>query len=182
MVRAKMHSITFLIGMRHIKERRARKIIPIVPGGTLADYVPLYFAPRSPMLYAIHKGFVESYREGEEAVLHLVISVEQVLSKKIPYVFTDGHAEIAISRFYNDTGDLNKIDWEIMKAAYWNDTEQDNDRSRRRQAEFLVHRFCPWNLIEQIGVINNKMADSGNDILSSFEKYPEVMVQKKWYY
>ena len=55
MVRAKMHSITFLIGMRHIKERRARKIVPIVPGETLADFVPFYFAPRSPMLYAMSK-------------------------------------------------------------------------------------------------------------------------------
>jgi len=89
---------------------------------------------------------------------------------------------MAISRFYNDTVDLNKIDWEIMKAIYWNDTEHDNDRSRRRQAEFLVHRFCPWNLIEQVGVINNEMADRVNDILSSHKKYPEVIVQKKWYY
>lgn len=170
------------IAHRHIKERRGRKIVPILPGGTLADYIPFYFAPRSPMLYAIHTGYVECYSEGQDAVLHLVISMEEIIARKLPYVFTDGHAEMAISRFYNDTVDLNKIDWEIMKATYWNDTEHDNDRSRRRQAEFLVHRFCPWNLIEQVGVINNEMADRVNDILSSHKKYPEVIVQKKWYY
>lgn len=170
------------IAHRHIKERRACKNVPIAPGGALADYVPFYFAPRSPMLYAIHTGYVESYSEGQEAVLHLVISVEGILSRKLPYVFTDGHAEMAISRFYNDKVDLNKIDWEIMKATYWNDTEHDNDRSRRRQAEFLVHRFCPWNLIEQVGVINNEMADRVNYILSSHKRYPEVIVQEKWYY
>lgn len=40
------------IAHQHIKERRARRIVNVAAGGTLADYVPFYFAPRSPMLYA----------------------------------------------------------------------------------------------------------------------------------
>jgi len=43
----------------HIKQRRARKVVPVAPGGTLADFVPSYFAPRSPMLYVINAGGVQ---------------------------------------------------------------------------------------------------------------------------
>jgi hypothetical protein len=170
------------IAHKNIKERRARKPVPIKPGGTLADYVPFYFAPRSPMLYAIHTGFVEGYVGGQEAVLHLVTTVETVLARKLSFVFTDGHAEMAFSDFFNDIDKLTEIDWDIMKAEYWNDTAQDNDRKRRRQAEFLVYEFFPWNLVEEIGVINDKMAEKVDEILSSLKKEPKVTVRKKWYY
>lgn len=170
------------IAHKHIKERRARKRVPLDPGGMLADYVPFYFAPRSPMLYAIHTGYVEGYSEGQEAILHLVTSVETVLSKRLSFVFTDGHAEMAISRFFHDVSDLDQVDWEIMKATYWNDTDQDNDRSRRRQAEFLVRDFFPWKLIEKIGVMNDEVADRVDDLLSSSARTLVVTVQRKWYY
>lgn len=39
-----------------IKEARRRRIVPIGPGGVVADYVPFYYAPRSPMLRRIHGG------------------------------------------------------------------------------------------------------------------------------
>jgi hypothetical protein len=170
------------IAHKHIKERRARKRVPLDPGGMLADYVPFYFATRSPMLYAIHTGYVEGYSEGQGSILHFVTSVETVLSKRLPFVFTDGHAEMAISRFFHDVSYLDQVDWEIMKATYWNDTDQDNDRRRRRQAEFLVRDFFPWKLIEKIGVMNNEVAERVDDILSSSTKVPVITVQRKWYY
>jgi hypothetical protein len=89
---------------------------------------------------------------------------------------------IAFSDFFNDLGDLDKIDWNIMKATYWNDNDADNDRKRRRQAEFLVHDFFPWTLIEKIGVINEGMARKVRTIVSRLEHKPVVTVQGKWYY
>ena len=47
------------------------------------------------------------------------------------------------------------IDWELMESKYWHDTDEDNSRKRRRQAEFLIHKFCPWRLVREIGVMNN---------------------------
>ncbi len=128
------------IAYQHIKDRRSRKKVPCSPGGAVADYVPFYFAPRSPMLYVIHKGGVEGYQDGQTPILHLVSSVEAVQEAGIPFVFTDGHADMAISRFYTDLRDLNKVEWIIMKDVYWNDSFEDGDRKRRRQAEFLVHQ------------------------------------------
>ena len=50
------------IAHQHIKDRRAQKNVPIPPHGVVADYVPFYFAPRSPMLYSISRGNVEGYQ------------------------------------------------------------------------------------------------------------------------
>lgn len=46
-----------------------------------------------------------------------------------------------------------------MGERYWNDTPEDGDRKRRRQAEFLVYTSLPWRLIEEIGVISRKAAE-----------------------
>ena len=44
------------IAYESIQDRRSIKSVPCGVGGSLHDYVPFYFAPRSPMLYTIHRG------------------------------------------------------------------------------------------------------------------------------
>ena len=56
------------IAHAHIKDRRARKGVPVAARGALCDYVPFYFANRSPMLYAIHTGSVQGYTGGQASV------------------------------------------------------------------------------------------------------------------
>ncbi len=46
-----------------IQDRRSRTSVPCGPGGCLHDYVPFFFAPRPPMLYAIHRGYVKGYKQ-----------------------------------------------------------------------------------------------------------------------
>lgn len=170
------------IAHEHIKRRRAARIVPASRGGTLADYVPFYFASRSPMLYTIHKGNVEDYREGQEPVLHLVSSTEGVAASGLPYTFTNGHAEMQPSSFYEDLADLDKVDWEIMKATFWNDTPEDGNRKWRRQAEFLVHNHFPVGLLAGIGVISQKMAESVKQILAETGHQIQVAARPTWYY
>lgn len=138
------------IAHEHIKEHRRSRNVDLAPGGNLCDYVPFYFAPRSPMLYAIHKGYVEGYHGGQDDILHLEAQIEQIIQCGLPYVFSDGHAVIRISKFFNDLKYLKEIDWGLMKSTYWNDTQEDFDRKRKRQAEFLVHNFFPWNLSQKL--------------------------------
>lgn len=164
------------IAHEHIKRRRAARDVTACRGGTLADYVPFYFAPRSPMLYTIHKGNVENYREGQEPVLHLVSSTERVAASGLPFTFTNGHAEMLTSSFYEDLADLNKVDWSVMRSHYWNDTANDGNRKWRRQAEFLVHNNFPVSLAEEIGVCSLKMADNVKQILA------EAGIKFRWWY
>lgn len=170
------------IAHQHIKNRRTQKTVTCAPGGRLADYVPFYFAPRSPMLYVINRGGVQGYTEGQRPILHLVSSAEAVRAAGLPFAFTDGHAEMDISRFFTDLRDLNKIDWNIMTSQYWNDTNLDGDRKRRRQAEFLVHQFLPLSLIERIGVINQKMRSQVSALFSASAQKPLITIEPAWYY
>lgn len=170
------------IAHQHIKERRTLRVIERGPGGTIADYVPFYFAPRSPMLGAIHTGRVSGYTGGQRAVLHLVAQAEAIAATPCDWMFTDGHAEIALSQFYTDLAQLTVIDWAIMREKYWRDTDEDGDRKRRRQAEFLIHRFCPWTLITEIGVFDQRVAGRVRELLAHASHQPEIRVRRDWYY
>lgn len=170
------------IAHSHIKERRSRRRVPTSRRGTLADYVPFYFAPRSPMLYSIHGGYVEQFRDGQGRVLHLVSNAEAVQAAGRAFTFTEGHGVIAYSQFYEDLADLEKVDWAVMRSTWWNDTVEDMDRKRRRQAEFLVYEFFPWSLVWKIGVMDNGMVHKVNRILEGATHRPQVAVERSWYY
>jgi hypothetical protein len=172
------------IGYAHIKQRRMQYVVPKDPGGPLGDYVPFYFAPRSPMLYTISRGNVAGYQDGQQPVLHLVSTVERATEfhPSLRWLFTDGHAVISLSHYYDQTADLDEIDWDIMGKRFWADTPEDGDRERRRQAEFLVHQFFPWQLINRIGVMAQKVADEVHSALANAQHQPTVTVEQGWYY
>lgn len=90
-----------------IQARRATKQIGCGPGGTLHDYVPFYFAPRSPMLYTISQGNVPGCDEGQEPIVHLVSTAQAVEASGRPFAFTNGHAIVFPSREFDQLSDLN---------------------------------------------------------------------------
>jgi hypothetical protein len=170
------------IGYRDLKGRRAARTVPIPPGGTLDDYVPFYYAPRSPMLFVISKGGVPGYNDGQRSVVHLVADAEQVAEQRLPFVFTDGHAYMQLSTFYSDLTHLNRIDWLLMRERIWRDTPEDGDRVRRRNAEFLVHNTFPWPLVQGIGVIDEQVAELVQAVIAGSNHQPRVVVRPGWYY
>ncbi|MBI5244019.1 MAG: DUF4433 domain-containing protein [Elusimicrobia bacterium] len=174
-----------IVGIAHqnIKDRRAKRVVPLAAGGTLADYAPFYFAPRSPMLYAIHTGAVEGYQGGQAAVLHLVSTTEAASSTDRPWCFTDGHAEMGMTEFSDDLSRLGElVNFEIMQSQYWADTPDQPDRKRRRQAEFLVHECFPWKFIHEIGVHDPETAAKVAKILSAEKHKPRITGHPEWYY
>ena len=174
------------IGIAHQrwKDRRARTPVPAGPGGMLADYVPYYFANRSPMLYAIHTGFVEGYDGGQGAVIYLVSSVEQIARGNRAWCFTNGHAVEALTKFYDDLRHLDKVDWQVIEHWSWKNTEADPDRKRRKQAEFLVHKSVSWPWFHTIGVMKRKLAQRVGHILdkAGIAHHPKIRIRPKWYY
>jgi hypothetical protein len=172
------------IAHQTIQNRRNNTQVPCMPGGQLHDYVPFYFCRRSPMLYAIHKGNIETYLGGQESIVYLVTTLARVQQSGIPFVFTDGHAIMQFSEFYNDPANLDKIDWELMTAQYWADTDDDPDRKRRRQAEFLLYEKCPWLLIAGIAAFDDAMKARVEMLITNEQctHLPRVKVKTDWYY
>ncbi|MRX56730.1 DUF4433 domain-containing protein [Bacillus idriensis] len=171
------------IAHNSIQDLRATTVVPVDPFGTLHEYVPFYFAPRSPMLYTIHRGNVTGYSDGQKPIVYLVTTIEEIEKQSIPFCFTDGHGIMYFTNYYKELTFLNQIDWEVMKMKYWSDTPEDNDRKRRRQAEFLIHSFLPLNSIKAICVINNSIKDDINKLLEihNVTNIP-VLVKDDWYY
>ena len=180
----KQQQIKYLdIAHENIQNRRASTPVPCSAGGVLHDYVPFYFAPRSPMLYAIHKGGVAGYQAGQNSVIYLVADVEIIADMGLDFAFTDGHAVMGYAGFYHELEALeDAIDWELMKSKYWFDTPEDPNRKFRRQAEFLVHQFCPGNAIIEIGVINQNIQAQVCQLLRTFNTDRLVKIEPQWYY
>ncbi len=165
-----------------IQERRARCYVECGSGGTLHDYVPFYFAPRSPMLYTISRGNVGGYSQGQESIVHLIATVQDVRAAGHTCVFTNGHAAMEITEFYDELNRLDQIDWAVMSSKYWSATLDDPDRARRRQAEFLVHQFFPWEMIRGIGVMSRRINDQAGELLQICHHKPRVVIRRLWYY
>ncbi len=170
------------IAYQNIQHRRAITQVPCGSRGNLHDYVPFYFAPRSPMLYAIHRGEIKNYPHGQGSIIHLVAQAKSIQKAGCRFVFTDGHGAMRLTQFFDELNDLDKIDWDVMKAKFWNNVDEDMDRSRRRQAEFLVHQSLPWNLVTQIGVINGEMKIHVEQLLQDSLHRPTVVIRRAWYY
>jgi len=174
-----------VIHHQHIQERRCNRQVTCGPGGTIHDYVPFFFGPLPPMLYAIHKGNIQGYDEGQGPLIYLVSSAQAVEASGAAFVFTDGHAIMApLTNFFTDLAHLDRLDWGVIRGKYWFDSPQYPDRCRKRQAEFLVHRFFPWPLIEEIGVFDAPMQVRAVSIIKRFPESERVLVhvQRNWYY
>lgn len=65
------------IGYNHIKQRRLVRPVKVAAGGTIGQYVPFNFCPRSVMLYVIHCGH-DDFGGGQDKVLHLISDTETV--------------------------------------------------------------------------------------------------------
>lgn len=170
------------IAYEGIQDKRATIAVPCGSGGFLHDYVPFFFAPRPPMLYTIGRGNVRGCPQGQGTIIHIVSTAEIISENKIPFVFSDGHGIMHLSEFYDSLSNLNKIDWGVMKSKIWKDTTQFPDRKRRRQAEFLVFKFFPLDLVKGVGVYDDRCNKTVMDLFAKNNLKTIVKIKKNWYY
>lgn len=163
---------------------RADVPIHIGPGGTVHDCVPFYFGYLSPMMLNLKTGRVEGYGEGQDPLIYLVSSAQTIETAGIKFVYSDGHGLASYTEWFDDLSELGKVDWSVVYQRYWKGDINDMDRQRKKQAEFLVHQYCPWSLIQEIVVIDSVMQDRVQTIQEAFpaDKRRVVRVDRNWYY
>jgi hypothetical protein len=88
----------------------------------------------------------------------------------------------AVTGFYDRLDDLGRVDWDVIQSWSWGNRDADFDRKRRKQAEFLVHDFFPWSLVEQVAVIDRRMAEEVSLRLAGVRHLPPIGVERSWYY
>ncbi|MCO1579461.1 DUF4433 domain-containing protein [Crossiella sp. SN42] len=170
-------------GNPDIKKRRRSRMVPVHPGGVVGDYVPFYFAPRSPMLFKVaRKNFAQGRRVQDE-LIYLISRTSKVDAVR-PIVCSDRNAAASLVDFRSGTADLGRfVDWDLMRSAMWNDTDDDPDRRQRRMAELLVHESVPLECLTGIGVRDATVADRAIQCLAGTALARlEVRVLTDWYF
>lgn len=172
---------------------RAAKVLSNPPGGTVHDYVPFYFAPRSPMLSAIHNGKVASCTLRQQDVVHFETTVDRVTAKGEPFMFFDRNATLAYSKSYTDLAQLDQVAWDLLTeppqldgfCKYFQNRHQEEryvDRMERRMAEFLVRDRVSLAQFTRVGVCNAERAREVTAILKQEGIPLPVVVMTDWYF
>jgi ssDNA thymidine ADP-ribosyltransferase, DarT len=179
-------------GEPEIKNRRRRHPVTCPPGGVVADYVPFYFAPRSPMMYVLWKGRVPSFTGDHHDLVYFVSDVGRIVAAEVPLAISDRNAAKALADFTNDVGVLGDlgidvprsdfVDWPLMKARMWNNTLEDGERMERRMAEFLVHGLVPFDLVSGVAVQSDERRARVEHLFGHAGCDLKVVVRSDWYY
>ncbi len=140
------------IGQRELIARRARRAVPIEPFGTLADYVPFYFTPWSPMQMNVTTGHAGTPRTLPREVAILVTSMYRLDAHGDTVLVTDRHAYLRAARFTSGLPGLAGVDWDLLRRRDFQRAEEDPGKLERYQAEALVHRHLPIDRLAGIAV------------------------------
>lgn len=162
-----------------IQERRALMQVPGANGRTVHDYVPFYFAKKTPMQLAVlHKKNVD-----QQFVIYLSISLN-VLDTRSGVYFTDSSANTNVPpNFYsgNEAFRLDGLDWGLIDSHRWS-YNNETDR-HRKMAELLlpdqvllseINQIITWNqsisnCVKQI--FQNKGLDAPDVIEGDYQHY-----------
>lgn len=153
--------------------------VPIDPNGTLGDYIPFYFGPLSPMLLNIKTGHRGITQRPQSDIVYVCCNLQDVIRYCKRWCFTDGHAKNNLTEFYNSIDHLDKIDWDVVAKRYWNNTEEDFDMMRRKQADFLVKGNVAAKCIDRIVVYNTESCNLVEKIIRRLKAEVTVHVNPK---
>lgn len=126
------------------------------PGGKLAEFIPFYLGPRSPMLYQIATGYEDIDKQSQADIIYLISSYDQIIKHSLHYFFTDVNARVSTANYYTSKNDLDKLDWDTIYSNYWKSDDTDLSRKQKKQAEFLIKDHVPISCIDYIGVYNEE--------------------------
>lgn len=170
------------VGNAELIAKRAARTVPVPPGGTLAEYVPFYFTPYSPMLYNIKTGYNGVVRRSMDEIAILVASLHEVQRQGIPFVFTDRHAYLQTAEFHNTTDSLDRVDWAGIQARDFRRNPDDPGKVERYQAEALVYQHLPVTGI--LGIIHHCESEriKTETTCGNLQLSMQILCKPSWYF
>ena len=170
------------IGMNSIKQRRLTSRLNSRPGLHVGDCVPFYFCPRSVMLYVISQANHPelAFRGGQGLIVHLEADLRRTVTwaekHQQRWAFTSSNAGSTFFEDYSDLAQLDEIDWNAVRATDWRQCKEG------KQAEFLVERQFPWEMVARIGVLSRRVYQLTSTALAAATYKPPVEIRPEWYY
>ena len=162
-----------------IQHRRAAMIVPGSGNKTVHDYVPFYFAQKTPMQLAVlHKKNVD-----QQFIMYFAVPIT-IMELRQDIYFTDASANTDVPpTFYPAAApaQLNALNWKIidsLKWAYPNEVER-----HQKMAELLVPDSVSINEIGYIVVWNESIATAVKQIFANKGiRCPRIEVNTYHYY
>lgn len=173
------------IGDTTLIKQRETFTVPInPPNGNLGDYIPFYFAGHSPMLLNIKTGARGIQKRDQKDLIYIVCKVHGIVDNCHEWCFTDGHTKNHLTKFFNNLDKLDDLDWETIRSQYWHNTEEDYDRIRRKQAEFLVKSHVPATCICGLIVLDADQENRAKEIMQNagLELPIYIDIKRKYFY
>jgi len=169
------------IGNAEIIARRQSREVPIEPGGDLADYIPFYFTPRSPMLYNIKTGYGGIKQRPNHDIVILISSLIKLEELGVRYVFTDRHAVLTAARFFIQRADLDQVDFELLQRGDFRRDENDPGKFERYQAEALAHQHVPVEALLGVACCTDPVP-YGLEAVTSAGVSVKIFDRTEWYF
>ncbi|HOX03628.1 MAG TPA: DUF4433 domain-containing protein [Candidatus Paceibacterota bacterium] len=170
------------IGSTDLIDKRARRQVPIPPGGTLSDYVPFYFTPFSIMMLNIKTGYGGITKRANRDIVIFVSSIPGLRELGLPFVFTNQHAYPVDTEFYNRVENLDRIDWPLLRSRNFKTDDADPGKQLRYQAEALVHRHVPLEALFGVGCHDAEVQGKLELQLEQHGVKMDVKTTPTWYF
>lgn len=157
-----------------IQRRRALMQVPGTNGRCVHDYVPFYFAKKTPMQQAVlYKKNVD-----QQFIIYLSVSVLLMETRAGAY-YTNASANTDVPpTFYSGnhhSDQLDQLDWQTIDSARWG---YDDDAQRhRKMAEFLLPDHVPLHEVNQIITFDRSISDCVREIFQSKGVVPPNVVE-----
>lgn len=174
-----------IIGNSEIISERDRRIVKCYPETVVNNYVPFYFSFRTPMLYNVITGHGVPKRSQKD-IIYICTSLTVLANDENQWCFTDGNAAKTITKFYNELSKLNKLDWRSINTTDFriDNADGDEDRIRKKHAEFLVKDYVSSENIQSIVVFNQTSKKEAKAIMEKSNREIDILVnpRNKFYF
>lgn len=171
------------IGKPDLIQDRKRRRVTLPPYGTLANYVPFYLTPRSPMLLNIKTGWNGVTTRTNAEIAILVSSLGRMQKCGVSLLFTDRHAYMATARWSADPADIETmIDWTILQQHDFARSDRYPDKMDRYQAEALAHNHVPVDALLGIGCASETAFSEIEALVKTMGLPLRVVVRPEWYF
>lgn len=170
------------IGSHDLIQGRTTHQVPMAPGGVLADYIPFYFTPYSPMLLNIVTGRNVQARSKSDIVI-LVSSLPKVEDAGVQFLFSDRHAYLIHAAFSDNIADLaTMVRWDLLQARDFKKDPEDPEKSELYQAEALIHRHLPVDALKGMVTYNETVQAEIQALVDERQLGLSVYSKPSWFF
>lgn len=170
------------IGNPDLIEKRRSWEVTVPPFGTLSDYVPFYFTPKSVMQLNIVTGYGVP-KEDPTDLVFLVGSLRDLANSGCEVLYTSAHAILKGTEYRSDLDGLEEcIDWELLRRCDFSLDPNDRDKKSRYQAEALVHRHVELAQLRGIACRDQASKSRLEKELDSRGMDCRLEIREGWYF